>query len=128
MVGNHYRARARRDKHKVLLFIIGHYAQRSRNRDCVEKRKETEVRDLIWFVLFVLTLCLFGFNVDRTKKENIKLEFEKSEIISRIESEILYRDSIIKTWEDHAIRMKRIMGVSDTSGTWSYKNKVLNPL
>jgi hypothetical protein len=94
----------------------------------VEKRKETEVRDLIWFVLFVLTLCLFGFNVDRTKKENIKLEFEKSEIISRIESEILYRDSIIKTWEDHAIRMKRIMGVSDTSGTWSYKNKVLNPL
>ena len=94
----------------------------------MEKRKETEVRDLIWFVLFVLTLCLFGFNVDRTKKENIKLEFEKSEIISRIESEILYRDSIIKTWEDHAIRMKRIMGVSDTSGTWSYKNKVLNPL
>lgn len=83
--------------------------------------------DLIWFVLFVLTFCLFGFNAGRTKKENIKLEFEKSEIISRIESEILYRDSIIKTWEDHAIRMKRIIGVSDTSGTWSYKNKVLNP-
>ena len=38
------------------------------------------------------------------------------------------KDSIIKTWENHAIRMKRIVGVSDTTINWSYKDKVINPI
>lgn len=41
--------------------------------------------------------------------------------------QIHLRDSIIQTWEDHAIRMKRIVGVPDTV-EWSYKQKIIHPI
>lgn len=39
-----------------------------------------------------------------------------------------YKDSVIKTWEDHAIRMKRIAGADDSTVNWTYKEKVINPI
>jgi hypothetical protein len=41
--------------------------------------------------------------------------------------QIHLRDSVIQTWEDHAVRMKRIAGVPDTV-EWSYKQKIIHPI
>lgn len=60
-----------------------------------------------------------------THKDTIYIQESNMSTVDSLHNEIYLRDSIIATWEDHAIRMKRICGLTDTV-TWTYKEKVLH--
>lgn len=49
------------------------------------------------------------------------------QVIDSLLKEIRVRDSIIVTWEDHANRMKRIVGMPEEL-SWSYKQKCINSI
>jgi hypothetical protein len=83
-------------------------------------------------IVIVLIMCvvgqlgLFGYGIyihltDPPVEDNIQTEVEY------LMHQIHLRDSIIQTWEDHAVRMKRIAGVPDTV-EWSYKQKITHPI
>jgi hypothetical protein len=47
--------------------------------------------------------------------------------IDSLQQVIANQELIIRDWENHALRMKRIIGVPDTV-SWSYKTKVVYPV
>ena len=82
-----------------------------------------------WSVIGLGALLTVGAIVMATQPKPAVIHLTKtsSEVIDSLYKEIYLKDSIISTWEDHAIRLKRIAGVKDTV-SWSYKQKVIHPV
>jgi len=75
---------------------------------------------LIVVVIFFLSIISWKF-YDSKPKSQLELENE------RLKQELKFKQEIINSWEDHANRMKRIVGLPDTV-EWSYKQKVIRPI
>jgi len=69
-------------------------------------------------------LCSLSINIHNTKQDEIVND--TALYIIYLQQQILLRDSIISTWENHCLRMKRIVGADDQTESWSYKEKVIN--
>jgi hypothetical protein len=80
-------------------------------------------KDIFTFIIFGWFLVVaYGYFKPHLKTKNKMREVDSLIVI------IHKQDSIIKTWENHAIRMKRIVGADDSIENWSYKEKVINPI
>jgi hypothetical protein len=76
----------------------------------------------------IVTLCLIivmGAVVMDKKPTVVYSNKTTNRIIDSLIIECMAKDSVIRSWEDHALRMKRIVGVPDTV-SWSYKTKVIH--
>lgn len=83
-----------------------------------------KLKDIIFYGCFLGVLIAVFLKV-LTKKPPVE-DSSQTEVEYLIH-QIHLRDSIIQTWEDHAVRMKRIAGVPDTV-EWSYKQKIIHPI
>lgn len=91
-------------------------------------QKETHLLTicLVAVVFLTIGISIATFISDR-KITNIKNSNADSNslYIKELETKIVYLESELSKWEDHAIRMKRICGLPDTV-SWSYKQKVIH--
>jgi hypothetical protein len=78
---------------------------------------------LLWLVATLSPAS--GTDVNPTKDEVITRLIQQRDSLTAINH---YQDSIIGTWHKHAIRMKRIAGVPDTTVNWSYLAKLKYPV
>lgn len=93
-------------------------------------------RQSVW-TLSTLMVILFILNTGLAIQQKPKVMFEtkmSSQVIDSLvqmnnlkDSVIKERNRVIEDWENHALRMKRIVGVPDTIA-WSYKQKVVHEI
>ena len=81
---------------------------------------------IVTIMCIVIQLGVFGFSI-YTHLTDPPVEDNTQSEVEYLMDQIHLRDSVIQTWEDHAIRMKRIVGVPDTV-EWSYKQKIIQPI
>jgi hypothetical protein len=81
---------------------------------------------IVTIMCIVIELGFFGFSI-YTQLTDPPVEDNTQTEVEYLIHQIHLRDSVIQTWEDHAVRMKRIAGVPDTV-EWSYKQKIIHPI
>jgi hypothetical protein len=77
-------------------------------------------------VLSIVWIITLAVNIKKSaEKEYVNFKSVETDSLSYYRAKCQYLEKELLKWEDHAIRMKRIVGIPDTV-SWSYKQKVIH--